>query len=161
MTSTISHGSPGSGPAVPPLRREVLVDADRDFAFAVFTERIGAWWPLGDHSVHGEDASVAFVEPGVGARIVESKDGADDSVWGTVTRWEPGVLIAFTWHPGYGPDEASKVTVTFEETDGKTLVVLEHTGWESFGERAAEARDNYSKGWTVVLGGYAARVAAA
>ena len=28
MTSTISHGSPGSGPAVPPLRREVIVDAE-------------------------------------------------------------------------------------------------------------------------------------
>ena len=111
--------------------------------------------------MHGEDATVAFVEPGVGARIVESKDGADDSVWGTVTRWEPGVLIAFTWHPGYGPDAASKVTVTFDETNGKTLVTLEHTGWESFGERAAEARDNYSQGWTVVLGGYAASFPAA
>ena len=52
------------------------------------------------------------------------------------------------------------MTVTFEETDGKTLVTLEHTGWESFGEQA-EARENYSKGWTVVLGGYAARFASA
>ena len=97
MTTTISHGSPGSGAAVPPLRREVLVDADRDLAFTVFTDRIGAWWPLGGHSVHGEGGSVTFVDPGVGARIVESKEGAEDSVWGTVTRWEPGA-----WSPSPG-----------------------------------------------------------
>jgi uncharacterized protein YndB with AHSA1/START domain len=161
MTTTISHGSPGSGAAVPPLRREVLVEADRTLAFRVFTEQIGAWWPLGEHSVHGSGATVAFVRPGVGGRIVESKDGADDSVWGTVTRWQPDELIAFTWHPGMSPDAASRVTVTFEETEGKTLVTLEHTGWESFGDRAAEARENYQQGWAVALGAYAARLAAA
>ena len=161
MTSTINHGSPGSGAAVPPLRREVLVDADRDLAFAVFTERIRAWWPLGEHSVHGEGGSVTFVDPGIGARIVESKEGAEDAVWGTVTRWEPPELVAFTWHPGLSPDAASQVTVTFEETDGKTLVTLEHTGWESFGDRAAQARASYQQGWPVVLGGYAAQFGAA
>ena len=161
MTSTISHGSPGSGPAIPPLRREVLVDADRRPRLrGLHRAHRGVVAARRPQRVR-RGATVAFVEPGVGARIVESKDGAADSVWGTVTRWEPGVLIAFTWHPGYGPDAASKVTVTFEETDGKTLVTLEHTGWESFGERAAEARDNYSKGWTVVLGAYAAGFPAA
>ncbi len=152
MTTTISHGSPGSGAAVPPLRREVLVDADRDLAFTVFTDRIGAWWPLGGHSVHGEGGSVRFVDPGVGARIVESKEGAEDSVWGTVTRWEPGVLVAFTWHPGNGDAAASHVRVTFEETEGKTLVTLEHAGWEIFGDQAAQAREEYDHGWPVVLG---------
>jgi uncharacterized protein YndB with AHSA1/START domain len=152
MTTTISHGSPGSGAAVPPLRREVLVDADRELAFTVFTDRIGAWWPLGDHSVHGAGGSVTFVDPGVGARIVESKPGADDAVWGTVTRWEPPGLVAFTWHPGTGDAAASRVTVTFEETDGKTLVTLEHAGWEVFGDLAAQAREEYDHGWPVVLG---------
>ena len=168
MTTTISHGSPGSGAAVPPLRREVLVDAPRDVAFAVFTERIGGWWPLGDHSVHGENSTVSFAGSGVGARIVESKsdvdgpadESADPSVWGTVTRWEPGELVAFTWHPGMSPDAASRVTVTFIEAAGKTLVTLEHTGWESFGDRAVQARENYQQGWAVVLGAYAAQLAA-
>jgi uncharacterized protein YndB with AHSA1/START domain len=139
----------------------VLVDAPLDLAFEVFTERIGAWWPLADFSVYGDGASVAIVGPGVGARIVESKEGADDAIWGTFTRWEPPGAVAFTWHPGMGPDAASLVSVTFVETDGKTLVTLEHTGWESFGERAAEARENYQQGWAVVLGGYAARIPAA
>jgi uncharacterized protein YndB with AHSA1/START domain len=158
MTSATSHGSPGSGTAVPPLRREVLVDAGSDVAFEVFTRRIGAWWPLAHHSVYGVDAEVSFVDPGVGARIVESKDGEDDTVWGTVTHWVPGELVAFSWHPGMPAEAASRVSVSFEERDGKTLVTLEHTGWESFGDRAAEARENYAGGWAVVLDAYFAAV---
>ena len=44
------------------------------------------------------------------------------------------------------------MTVTFEETDGKTLVTLEHAGWEIFGDQAAQAREEYDHGWPVVLG---------
>ena len=112
----------------------MLVDADREVAFTVFTERIGVWWPLGEQSVHGDGATVAFVEP-ASARGSWSRAGAEDAVWGRVTRWEPGALIAFTWHPGSRPRPASTVTVTFEDQDGKTLVALEHTGWEGFGDR--------------------------
>ena len=137
----------------------MIVDADRDLAFRVFTERIGAWWPLAEHSVHGADATVAFVDAGVGARIVESIDGAEDATWGTVTRWEPGEALAFTWHPGHGYDAASRVLVTFTAVDGGTLVRLEHSGWEAFGD-PAEARANYEQGWPVVLDAYAALVAA-
>jgi hypothetical protein len=36
-------------------------------------------------------------------------------------------------------------------------VRLEHTGWESFGDRAAQARESYQQGWPVVLGAYAAQ----
>jgi uncharacterized protein YndB with AHSA1/START domain len=147
---------------VPPLRREVVVAGDRGRAFDVFIGQIGAWWPMGDHSVHGAGATVAFHGRGEGARIVESMDGAEDAVWGTVTRWEPGHAIGFTWHPGQGPDAPSHVTVRFDETqDGKTLVRLEHAGWEVFGEQAAQAREEYDHGWPVVLDSYVALVDAA
>ena len=115
---------------------------------------------LAGHSVHGADATVAFVDPGVGARIVETMDGSEDATWGTVSRWEPGEVLAFTWRPGHGHDAASRVLVTFTTVDGGTLVRLEHSGWEAFGERAPEARASYKQGWPVVLGAYAALVAA-
>jgi hypothetical protein len=38
---------------VPPIRREIVVDADPDAAFEVFTAGIGQWWPLEEKSVHG------------------------------------------------------------------------------------------------------------
>jgi uncharacterized protein YndB with AHSA1/START domain len=144
--------------AVPSLRREILVDADPALAFAVFTEQICRWWPLGEHSVYGAEATVGFDRLEVGGRIVESKAGAEDAVWGTVTRWEPVDAIAFTWHPGHGPDRASQVSVTFSDEGGKTRVHLEHSGWEVYGEQAAEARTEYGHGWPVVLDAYAASV---
>jgi hypothetical protein len=45
---------------IPPVRREILVDADPQTAFEVFTAQIGRWWPLAELSVYGADATVAF-----------------------------------------------------------------------------------------------------
>jgi uncharacterized protein YndB with AHSA1/START domain len=146
---------------LPPLRREILVDADPALAFEVFTTQIGRWWPLAEFSVHGADADVRFDDAGIGSRIVESLAGADDAVWGTVIAWEQDRAVSFTWHPGRDAQTASQVSVTFEGADGKTLVRLEHSGWEIFGEYDAQAREEYDHGWPVVLDGYAARVGAA
>ena len=44
---------------VPPIRREILVDADPAVAFEVFTTGIGQWWPVEEHSVHGKGGAVA------------------------------------------------------------------------------------------------------
>ena len=87
---------------------------------------------------------------------METIDGAEDATWGTVSRWEPGEALAFTWHPGHGHDAASRVLVTFTTVDDGTLVRLEHSGWEAFGDRAPEARASYEQGWPTVLDAYAA-----
>ena len=50
--------------------------------------------------------------------------------------------------------------VTFTTVDDGTLVRLEHSGWEAFGDCAPEARASYEQGWPVVLRAYAARIAA-
>jgi hypothetical protein len=52
---------------VPPIRREILVDADPAVAFEVFTAGIGRWWPVEEHSVHGKGGAVAFED----GRLVE------------------------------------------------------------------------------------------
>jgi uncharacterized protein YciI/uncharacterized protein YndB with AHSA1/START domain len=129
-----------------PIRREVLVDADADVAFSFFTERIGAWWPVAQLSVYGAEASVAFRD-GV---IVESAPGRPDTVWGTVTQWQPPSSLSFTWHPGADPARASQVSVTFTQHGQQTLVRLEHAGWETFTDPGA-ARAEYDHGWPEVL----------
>ena len=53
-----SEGAAAS--TVPPIRREVLVDADPAVAFEVFTARIGRWWPITEKSVYGAGGTVAF-----------------------------------------------------------------------------------------------------
>ena len=60
---------------VPPIRREVLVDADPAVAFEVFTAGIGRWWPMEEHSVHGKGGAVAFED----GRLLERS--AEESPW--------------------------------------------------------------------------------
>lgn len=139
--------------SVAPLRREVLVQAGPELAFEVFTDRIGQWWPLATHSVYGaatDVVDVAFVD----GRIVETSPGKPDSVWGTVTSWEPPHRVAFTWHPGHEAVDATTVEVSFTATDdGRTLVRLEHRGWELRSD-GVSAREEYGQGWPVVIGAF-------
>lgn len=134
---------------VPPIRREILVDADPAVAFEVFTAGIGRWWPMEEHSVHGKGGAVAFED----GRLVERPADGEAVVWGTITRWEPPAAVAFTWHPGRPAERASYVAVTFGAEGSQTLVRLEHTGWDAFDDPAA-ARAEYDHGWPLVLGRY-------
>ena len=136
------------------IRRETLVDADPDLAFRVFTEQIGSWWPVAEHSVHGDGGTVTFD----GKEIVEVSADGHRVVWGSVTDWRPGEQVAFTWHPSTGPDRPSHVTVNFTPTNGQTLVSLVHDGWEVFAD-PADARAEYDEGWPKVLASFGDYVA--
>ena len=135
--------------------RDVRVPVPPAHAFTVFTAEMGRWWPLVTHSVHELDSAGVELEPRVGGRIVERSVAGETCVWGTVEVWRPGVEVAFTWHPGTEPDEATSVSVRFEPVPDGTRVVLVHTGWSRRpdGERARRA---YGSGWVPVLTRYGA-----
>jgi uncharacterized protein YndB with AHSA1/START domain/uncharacterized protein YciI len=133
----------------PPVRREILVDAGPDAAFEIFTAGLGRWWPLAAGFGVYLDGTVAFA----GGQIIERSAAGRRVVWGTVTRWEPPDAVAFTWHPGYEPERASHVEVTFTAAGEQTLVSLTHSGWEVFADPAA-SRSGYEQGWPKVLGEY-------
>lgn len=139
---------------VPPIRREIVVEADQDTAFEAFTARIGRWWPVAEHSVHGAGSTVELE----GGQIVERSADGETVLWGAVTTWDPPGEVAFTWHPGRGSDRAGQVRVTFTEFGDQTRVSLEHSGWEVFDDPAA-ARAEYDQGWPHVLDCYRDAVA--
>jgi uncharacterized protein YciI len=139
---------------VPPIRREIVVDADQGTAFEAFTARIGRWWPVAEHSVHGVGSTVEFA----GGQLVERAADGQTAIWGSVTTWDPPGALEFTWHPGRGPDRASQVRVTFTEVGEQTRVRLEHSGWEVFEDPTA-ARAEYDEGWPRVLDCYGDDVA--
>ena len=64
------------------VHRQVEVGVGPRRAFELFTDRIGAWWPLDTHSVF-DDGTVAF-EGGV---LVERR-GDESAVWGEVLEWD-------------------------------------------------------------------------
>ncbi|MGY1811032.1 SRPBCC domain-containing protein [Blastococcus sp. SYSU D00669] len=133
-----------------PIVRQVTVAAPPERAFALFTERIGEWWPRAGHSVFGERATVAFE----GRGLVE-RAGDRVSVWAEATLWEPPDALELDWHPGRTAEDATHVRVTFEADGERTLVTLEHSGWERRAD-AADVRESYEQGWPVVLGRFAA-----
>jgi len=143
---------------LPPVVKQVVVNAEPARAFARFTAEIGTWWPLASHSVfEGEADSVSF-EGRVGGRIVERTPDGRESVWGTVQAWDPPRRVAFTWHPGHEVSAAQDVEVTFTPEAGRTRVQLTHTGFERLGEKEGRiASRGYPIGWIYVLGLYAGR----
>jgi uncharacterized protein YciI len=144
--------------AVPPVRRQLVVNATPGAAFAIFTGDIGRWWPLAELSVFGAEATVSFRGAGDGAEIVEVSSSGEQATWGTVTQWRPGEVVAFTWHPSRPPGKASQVEVRFEDAGGgRALVTLEHRGWDVFADPGS-ARAEYDRGWPHVLELFANRV---
>jgi len=129
----------------PTVHHQVVVDTDPVRAFQVFTA-VGSWWPLGIRSVLGTEATVGFVD----GQLVEQGVEGRTAVWGTVTRWEPGVAVALTWHPGRPPERAGRLEVTFAATGAQTLVALAHSGFEGYDDPAG-ARDDYNRGWPRML----------
>lgn len=137
--------------AIAPVRRQVVVPARPEAAFAIWTAEIGKWWPLDrGHSVYGAGGTVAFVH---GQLVEESAEGR--TVWGTVLDWNPPDFFRMTWHPGRGPDVVTEVSVRFAAVgDGaQTLVTLEHSGWERLPDPLG-ARSEYANGWIGVVDDY-------
>jgi uncharacterized protein YciI/uncharacterized protein YndB with AHSA1/START domain len=134
-----------------PVRRQVVVSATPERAFAAWTDDLHTWWPFERHSVYGQGSSAAFVD---GQLIETSPDGQSCS-WGSVTTWRDGERLTMTWHPGSDEDSATTVDVRFDPLDdGRTLVTLTHTGWEKRAD-SADARLEYRSGWPTVMGGFA------
>ncbi|MGH7470323.1 MAG: SRPBCC domain-containing protein, partial [Longimicrobiales bacterium] len=140
-----------AGVPIEPVRRSVTVSWNVASAFQRFTAQIASWWPLRSHSVSGEQAVSCVFEQHVGGKIYEvARDGAR-SEWGTVLVWDPPGRVEFTWHPGSGPEVASRVELRFSAVAGGTRLDLTHTGWEVFGRNAQKMRRGYNVGWVYVL----------
>lgn len=156
MTDPIESGleSRLETPVAPPVVRAAYVQRPPTEAFQVFTEEIGAWWPLPTHGTYGDAAGgVVFRDK----LLIEQAIDGGETVWGEVLEWDPPNRLVMTWHPGRAADDASRVTVDFEPDGDGTRVVLEHTGWEAFGADAMARRRMYNRpnAWGGVLDHYA------
>jgi hypothetical protein len=139
---------------IEPVEKELKVGLPKEAAFKLFTEEIGAWWPLARHSVGGEQAQSCYFEGHAGGRIYEVMNDGREAEWGRVITWEPYDRVSFYWYPGRTPESAQKVSVSFSDFPDGTRVSLVHVGWEIRGENAQEDRDNYDIGWDFVLANY-------
>jgi uncharacterized protein YndB with AHSA1/START domain len=56
------------------VRKTVIVEAPPAVAWRVFTEQMGAWWPLAVYKIGKTSAVDAMIEPRVGGRWYERGD---------------------------------------------------------------------------------------
>jgi uncharacterized protein YndB with AHSA1/START domain/uncharacterized protein YciI len=137
---------------LPPIRREVVVAAPPDTAFALFTAHIGSWWPVENHSVFGAGSTVALE----GDQLVE-RSGGQRSVWAEVVSLDPPNSLELSWHPGQDASRATELSVRFTDLGGSTAVSLEHRGWQRLADPQG-THDEYQRGWPIVLEAFQRRL---
>lgn len=127
-------------------------------AFRLFTEGIDQWWPVATHSITADDPRAGGgavrglrFEGHVGGRLVEVVSDGSEYSWGNVLAWDPPRRFVMSWHPNRAPTAASRIEVQFRPDGTGTTIELEHSGWEEFGDRAAQLREAYHHGWDPVL----------
>jgi Activator of Hsp90 ATPase homolog 1-like protein len=136
---------------IQPVRRAVTVERPLEDAFRVFTEGLGAWWPVATHSIAKDAVEGVVMEGRAGGRLYERTTGGAENDWGRMLVWEPPRRVAFEWHITGVPTE---VEVRFTPEGDRTRVDLEHRGFERLEDGEAR-RESYNNGWVTVLGRYA------
>jgi uncharacterized protein YndB with AHSA1/START domain len=139
---------------VPPIRKQVLVEASQEHAFRVFTDGLDRWWPR-EHHIGKAPMKRAVMEPRAGGRWYEIGDDGSECNWGRVLIWEPPQRVVLAWQITaqwqYDASFVTELEVTFSaEAARRTMVVLEHRNLERYGEVAVEFRKmlDTEGGWT-------------
>ena len=150
------------------VRKSIIVQADVQHAFEVFTDDVDGWWPR-DHHIGDSPMKRVIIEGRVGGRCYTELQDGTDCDWGQVLAWEPPRRFVLAWQITlqwkYQPDLArsSEVEVRFTPlSGGRTRVDLEHRHLERHGpgfEGMRSAVDS-PNGWNSTLARYAERAAA-
>jgi hypothetical protein len=137
-----------------PLSLRLELACSPEHAFAVWTSRIDSWWPA-DHTVTGQPGVEVVLEARLGGRIYERTADGTEHDWGEVTLWEPPHRLGYLWHLRRDRADATDVEIRFVPTVGRrTVVEIEHRGWERLGTDADVWRDRNRMGWSTLLPHY-------
>lgn len=136
-----------------PIRKSMVVKADQQRAFSVFTRRMHAWSPT-VQSLLGDRVDIVL-EPRSGGRWYEVSSQGKEADWGKVIEWEPPGRLLLGWQLDadfrYDPGLITEVEVLFRaEGPAMTRIELEHRNLDRFGSRAADvfASLDSNGGWT-------------
>lgn len=129
-----------------PLVVEFEIRAAPAEAFAIWTERIGTWWPNG-HTLSGDPEAIAF-EPRAGGRIYERAPDGTEHEWGEVIEWDPPRRLRCWWHLFFTRDEATELEISFAPILGGTRVTIRQSGWKRLGDAGPPRRERTRSVWT-------------
>ena len=150
--------------AAPVVRRQIVVAAPIERAFAVFTERFGDFKPP-EHNLLSAPIAETVFEPHVGGHIYDRGTDGSECRWARVLAYEPPQRVVFSWDIGptwqieTEPENTSEVEVRFvAEDEHRTRVELEHRNLDRHGPGWESVRDGvgHDQGWPLYLDRYAA-----
>jgi uncharacterized protein YndB with AHSA1/START domain len=145
------------------VRREIVVEAPVDRAFATFVERFGDFKPK-EHNLLGAEITETTFEQRVGGHIYDRAADGSECRWARVLAFDPPERLVFSWDisPYWqlesDPTHASEVEVRFiAETPDRTRVELEHRHLERHGPGWEGVREGVEGdgGWPLYLARYA------
>jgi len=130
------------------VKKMVYVQAPQEIAWRVFTEKMGAWWPLAFYKIGKAPAVDAVIEPHPGGRWYERGNDGSTCDWGTVLAWEPYSRLLLSWDVSadwqYDPLLKTEIEVRFiADGEDATRVELEHRKLDRYGARRDEMRRIY------------------
>jgi len=127
------------------VRKVVTVRAPVEVAWRVFTEQMGAWWPLATYKIGSAKAVDAIIEPRVGGRWYERGEDGSTCDWGSVLVWQPCSRLVLSyditadWQ--YDPNLKTELEIRFlPEGPDVTRVELEHRRLDRYGDRREQMR---------------------
>lgn len=146
------------------VRKEIVVQAPLDKAFAMFTGHFGDFKPP-EHNLLTVPIAETVFEQRVGGHIYDRGTDGSECRWARVLAFDPPRRVVFSWDIGptwqleADPENASEVEVRFIEVDpGRTRVELEHRNIDRHGpgwEAVADGVGN-DQGWPLYFARYAA-----
>ena len=81
------------------VRKQIVVEAPLDKAFAVFTERLGDFKPP-EHNLLAVPIAETVFEPRVGGHIYDRGTDGSECRWARVLAFEPPRRVVFSWDIG-------------------------------------------------------------
>jgi uncharacterized protein YndB with AHSA1/START domain len=146
------------------VRKQVVVQAPVEKAFAVFTKGFGDFKPP-EHNLLGVPIAETVFEPRVGGHIYDRGTDGSECRWARILAFDPPCRVVFSWDIGptwqleTEPENASEVEVRFiPESPDRTRVELEHRNIDRHGPGWQVVADGVGneKGWLLYLKRYAA-----
>ncbi|GAA4746295.1 SRPBCC family protein [Modestobacter marinus] len=145
------------------VRRQIVVQAPIDRAFATFTERFGDFKPP-EHNLLGVPIAETVFDPVVGGHITDRGVDGSECRWARVLAFDPPDRVVFSWDisPQWqvetDPERTSEVEIRFlAEGPERTRVELEHRRLDRHGDGWEAVRDGVADdaGWPLYLAWYA------